>query len=58
MAPDRRPFSGAHEHSLAGGGDLGEAVNGAALASGALLLDQGLDMGGGLDLRPLSWLRR
>jgi hypothetical protein len=33
------------------GGDLGEAVSGAVLASGALLLDQGLDMGGGLDLR-------
>jgi hypothetical protein len=41
------PFSGAHEQSLAGGGDLGEAVSGAVLASAALLLDQGLDMGGG-----------
>ena len=45
------PFRGAREQSLAGGDGVGEAVSCAVLASGVLLLDQGLDMGGGLDLR-------
>ena len=46
-------LGGAHQQALAGRSRLGEAIGGAMLASGALMLDQRLDMGGILDLRSL-----
>src|ERR1700722_2094127 len=46
-------FGSADEQGLAGGSHLCEAVRSAVLASGALLLDQLLDVGGDLDLRAL-----
>ena len=46
-------FGGADEQGLAGGSGLREAVGGAVLAGGALVVDQCLDVGGILDLRAL-----
>ena len=46
-------FGGAHEQGLAGGSGLREAVIGAVLTGGTLVVDQSLDMGGIFDLCPL-----
>ena len=46
-------FGGADQQDLTGRHRLREAVGGAVLASGALVFDQLLDMGGNLDLRAL-----
>ena len=44
-------FGGADQQVLAGRSSLDEAIGGAVLASGMLALDQGLNVGGILDLR-------
>ena len=46
-------FGGTHEQGLAGGSGLREAVIGAVLTGGTLVVDQSPDMGGIFDLRPL-----
>ena len=46
-------LGGADQQILGGGRGLRQAVGGAVLAGGTLAVDQGLDMGGVLDLRAL-----
>ena len=46
-------FGGAHEQGLAGGSGLREAVIGAVLTGGTLVVEQSLDVGGLFDLRLL-----
>ena len=46
-------FGGTHEQGLAGGSGLREAVIGAVLTGGTLVVDQSPDMGGIFDLCPL-----
>jgi hypothetical protein len=44
------PFGGANQQSLAGGSRVGEMIGSAVVVRLAFLLDQGLNMGGILDL--------